>query len=240
ALEKQMLQDLEWIGFEWDEKPYRQSEHFDEYRNAIEKLDQVSLVYASTMTRGKIKKFVEEFEASGREWPRDPDGSPLYPGKEQEVENSGSQKIEERLGEATIRLDTRKALAQLDKSLSWQEFDQGNPSLCTEFVANIAQWGDVVLARRDTPTSYHLSCVLDDAAQNVTHIVRGSDLMQSTAVHRLLQTLFGFYEPVYHHHGLVLNEDRKKLSKSDKATGLRQLRENGATKAQILEKLGFY
>jgi glutamyl-Q tRNA(Asp) synthetase len=102
-----------------------------------------------------------------------------------------------------------------------------------------AAWGDVVLARKETPTSYHLSVVVDDALQGATHVVRGQDLFLATAVHRLLQALLGLPAPVYHHHRVVLDEAGNKLSKSARATGLRELREQGVTPAEIRRMLGF-
>ncbi len=99
-------------------------------------------------------------------------------------------------------------------------------------------WGDVVLARKETPTSYHLSVVIDDAEQGVTHVVRGQDLFAATAVHRVLQTLFAWPAPIYHHHRLILDADGQKLSKSTRATALRALRENGATSADIRRMVG--
>jgi glutamyl-Q tRNA(Asp) synthetase len=99
-------------------------------------------------------------------------------------------------------------------------------------------WGDVVLARKDTPTSYHLSVVVDDARQGVTHVVRGQDLFWSTSVHRLLQALLGLPAPGYHHHRLVLDADGQKLSKSTRATALRALREGGASPADIRRMVG--
>ena len=99
-------------------------------------------------------------------------------------------------------------------------------------------WGDVVLARKETPTSYHLSVVVDDALQGVTHIVRGQDLQAATSVHRVLQALLGLPAPVYHHHRLILGEDGRKLSKSTQATSLRELRRQGATPVDIRRMLG--
>ena len=104
--------------------------------------------------------------------------------------------------------------------------------------ADPAAWGDVVLARKDTPTSYHLAVVVDDALQDITHVVRGRDLLHATSVHRVLQALLGLREPIYHHHRLVLDQDGRKLSKSTKATGLRALRQSGTTPADIRQMAG--
>ena len=105
-------------------------------------------------------------------------------------------------------------------------------------IAQPEQWGDVVLARKEMPTSYHLSVVIDDALQGVTHVVRGKDLFWSTSVHRLLQQLLGLPDPFYRHHRLVLDDAGQKLSKSTKATAIRELRAAGVTPADIRRKVG--
>ena len=121
---------------------------------------------------------------------------------------------------------------------SWAETGSGPAGETGSVAANPAAWGDVILARKETPTSYHLSVVVDDARQGITHVVRGQDLFWSTSVHRLLQTLLGLPAPVYHHHRLVLDADGRKLSKSTRATALRALREEGATPADIRRMVG--
>ena len=230
-LENQMLRDLEWIGFEWDEEPRRQSEHFDEYRAALERLKEQDLAYPSTLSRSQITKLVAEKSATGKSWPTDPDGAPVYPGEERLLSAAKKQEIYSGPSPIATRLDMKSALKQLDGTPAWQELHKG------EIVCDAAAWGDVVLARKDTPTSYHLSCVLDDAVQNVTHIVRGMDLYNATSVHVVLQKLFGLMTPVYHHHDLITDSLGKKLSKSEKPRGLRSLREAGITRQGIEELL---
>ncbi len=122
-----------------------------------------------------------------------------------------------------LRLDMSAAM-EWAGPLSWRETGAGPSGETGEVAAEPAAWGDVVLGRKDTPTSYHLSVVVDDALQGVTHVVRGQDLFWSTSVHRLLQALLGLAAPVYHHHRLILDADGRKLSKSTQATGLRELR----------------
>jgi glutamyl-Q tRNA(Asp) synthetase len=122
--------------------------------------------------------------------------------------------------------------------LYWQEGGQGPEGETGTIAADPARWGDVILGRRDTPASYHLSCVLDDALQGVTHVVRGMDLFHATSVHCLLQHLMGLPRPAYFHHGLVLSEDGRKLSKSRADTALSHLREAGATPADIRRMIG--
>jgi glutamyl-Q tRNA(Asp) synthetase len=137
-----------------------------------------------------------------------------------------------------LRLDMASAIARAGAT-SWTESGQGPNGETGVVPASPDAWGDVVLARKETPTSYHLSVAVDDALQGVTHVVRGQDLFAATGVHRLLQTLLGLPAPSYHHHRLLLDADGRKLSKSTQATGLRELRAQGATPADILEMVGF-
>jgi glutamyl-Q tRNA(Asp) synthetase len=135
-------------------------------------------------------------------------------------------------GPAAWRLDMARALTQVG-GLAWTELDG------VRVAAEPASHGDVVLARKDTPTSYHLAVTVDDAEQGVTHVIRGRDLFDATAVHRLLQELLGLAEPVYHHHPLILDERTgRRFAKSDGSVSLRVLREQGATPASIRSRLG--
>jgi glutamyl-Q tRNA(Asp) synthetase len=126
-----------------------------------------------------------------------------------------------------------EALARIGGPLAWEEFAPHDLSAVRHFEARPQDWGDVVLARRDVPTSYHLSVVVDDALQEVTHVVRGLDLFAATAVHRVLQHLLGLTAPAYHHHRLILGPDGRKLSKSFKDTGIAALREQGRTPEEV-------
>jgi glutamyl-Q tRNA(Asp) synthetase len=129
------------------------------------------------------------------------------------------------------------ALARVGE-LSWSETGAGPDGQTGTITAHPERWGDVVLARKDVPGSYHLAVVVDDAAQGVTDVVRGQDLFEATSVHRLLQTLLGLPEPRYHHHRLLLDADGRKLSKSTRSTGLRELRAQGSTPADIRRLAG--
>jgi glutamyl-Q tRNA(Asp) synthetase len=136
------------------------------------------------------------------------------------------------------RLDSAAALASLARKLSWTEFESEGMSASTETEARPQDWGDVVLGRRDVPTSYHLSVVVDDALQGVTHVVRGRDLHAATGVQRLLQELLGLPAPCYHHHRLILGPDGRKLSKSFGDSGLRALREAGLSPGGVKRRIG--
>ena len=228
--EMAMYEDLAWLGISWEEPVRRQSQHLDDYRAAIAKLLERGLIYPSFESRSAIAALVAERDSRGG-WPRDPDGAPLYPGTSK---NLSAAEREHRMASEpySLRLDMNAAVAQAG-SLQWKESGAGPRGETGRVAASPQAWGDVVLARRDTPTSYHLSVVIDDAAQSVTHVVRGHDLFWATSVHRLLQALLGLAAPVYHHHRLLLDAEGRKLSKSTQATGLRELRAQGLTLSEI-------
>jgi len=234
-LEAQMLRDLEWIGFEWDGIPRRQSEHFDEYMDALEKLKESELVYPSLMSRGEIRQFVSDFETDQKKWPRDPDGAAVYPGQERNLEPEEMQEIMAGGKQYALRLNMEKACGQVNHKLFWNE---GIGNNIIRLRAQPSRWGDVILARKDTPTSYHLCCVMDDALQGVTHVVRGQDLYEATSIHVLLQEIMTLEKPDYHHHRLIHDEDGLKLSKSAKHTSLMDLRASGITSRQIPSLIG--
>jgi glutamyl-Q tRNA(Asp) synthetase len=223
-------EDLAWLGIEWEKPVRRQSEHFAFYRQAIEKLSAQGLVYPSFESRAEIARLVAQREADGR-WPRDPDGAPLYPGTAKSLPADERARLLESGAAHALRLDMVAACARAG-DLGWTELGEsfGEASMVA---AQPQAWGDVILARRETPTSYHLAVVVDDALQGVTDVVRGQDLFWSTSVHRLLQHLLGLPQPTYRHHRLILDDQGRKLSKSTMATGLRELRAGGATPADI-------
>jgi glutamyl-Q tRNA(Asp) synthetase len=232
--EAAIYDDLAWLGLTWEQPVRRQSEHLAAYRDAIARLDAQGLVYANFESRAEIAQLVRAREASGA-WPRDPDGAPLYPGGARTL-SAAERARRVAAGEPyTLRLDMAAAIARAGP-LTWRERDADGE--VATVAADPAAWGDVVLARREIPTSYHVSVVLDDAAQGITDVVRGRDLFAATVVHRLLQALLGLPAPVYQHHSLILDADGRKLSKSTQATGLRELRAGGATPADIRRMVG--
>lgn len=225
--EAAIYEELRWLGFRWEEPVRRQSEHFALYRAALDELIARGLVYPSFMTRAEIARSVAAKAARGEPWPRDPDGAPIYPGSERTM---GEAERNRRIGEGepyAWRLDMTVAIAQAGAGLSWIEREGGT------IAADPAAWGDAVLARKDVPASYHLCVVVDDAAQEVTEVVRGADLFAATALHRLLQRLLGLEAPAYRHHALILGPDGRKLSKSIGSTGIAALRAGGATPRDI-------
>lgn len=224
--------DLDWLGLAY-ERPIRfQSAHVADYRAAIGRLQAMGLVYPSFATRAAIQAAIERREqAGGRPHPRDPDGAPLYPGLDRDLDTTEADRRIAAGEPHALRLRMAEAAA-LAGPLSWREADEG------EVAADPRPWGDVVIARKDAPASYHLAVVVDDAAQGVGEVVRGRDLFHATAVHRLLQTLLGLPAPRYRHHRLVLGPDGRKLSKSLRSESLAALRQAGETPAGIRKRVG--
>ncbi|WP_315764081.1 MULTISPECIES: tRNA glutamyl-Q(34) synthetase GluQRS [unclassified Bradyrhizobium] len=234
--EQAIYEDLAWLGLAWEEPVRRQSAHLDEYRAALARLTACGLVYPSFESRAEIARLVAQREAEGR-WPRDPDGAPLYPGTAKQLEaGERAERIARGLPHA-LRLDMAAAIAEVG-ALTWAEQGEGPAGETGVIGARPGLWGDVILARKETPTSYHLSVVVDDALQGVTEVVRGQDLFQATSVHRLLQTLLGLPEPRYRHHRLIRDDRGDKLSKSSRAVGLRALRAQGASPSDIRRLVG--
>jgi glutamyl-Q tRNA(Asp) synthetase len=233
--ETAIYEDLGWLGLRWEEPVRRQSAHMDDYRAALAKLDAIGLIYPSFESRAEIAVMVAAREANAP-WPRDPDGVPLYPG------TARTMPIAERARRMTsepyaLRLDMAAACLR-SGALAWDEAGEGPAGETGAVVADPSAWGDVILARKEMPTSYHLAVLIDDAAQGVSTVVRGRDLFYATSLHRLLQVLLGLPEPRYHHHRLILDSDGKKLSKSTAATGLRELRKAGVTPQEVRRLVG--
>ncbi len=234
--EAAIFEDLAWLGVRWDAEVRRQSEHLAFYRQALARLEAQNLIYPSFESRAEISRLIAEREAE-KPWPRDPDGTPLYPGAAKRLSRAERENRIAAGEQFALRLDMERALERAF-ALDWAETGAGPNGEAGTVPAAPRAWGDVVLARRDMPTSYHLSVVVDDALQGVTHVVRGNDLFWSTSVHRLLQMLLGLPAPVYHHHRLILDSDGKKLSKSTQATGLRELRARGVSPSEIRQRVG--
>jgi glutamyl-Q tRNA(Asp) synthetase len=234
--EQAIYRDLGWLGISWEMPVRRQSEHLTEYRTALEKLIAQGLVYPSFESRAEVARLIKQKEAE-KPWPRDPDGAPLYPG----VARTRSSEERERLLRSgvpyALRLDMAAACARAGE-LNWNECGEGPQGERGTVAARPELWGDVIVARKETPTSYHLAVVVDDALQGVTEVVRGQDLFWSTSVHRLLQQLLGLPQPLYRHHRLVRDATEQKLSKSTDATGLRELRAAGVTPDEVRRRVG--
>lgn len=234
--EQAIFDDLAWLGIAWEQPVRRQSAQFDDYRAALAQLESQGLLYPSFESRAEIAALAAERERTAP-WPRDPDGAPIYPGNAKALTPAERERRIDAGERYALRLDMDSALARAG-ALAWTETGQGPNGETGIVPADPAVWGDVVLARKETPTSYHLAVVVDDAVQGVTHVVRGQDLFHATSVHRLLQGLLGLPAPVYYHHRLLLDADGKKLSKSTRATGVRELRAQGVTPAEVRRMVG--
>ncbi len=224
--EEAIFEDLAWLGLTWKRPVRRQSDHFDDYRAALAKLEAQSVLYPCFCTRREIQ---EEISRAGNA-PQGPDG-PLYPGT---CRNRSVDERAERIaaGEAyALRLDLAKAVTLVSKQLTWKDRDRGS------FTMRPDVFGDVVLARKDTPASYHLAVVVDDALQGITLVTRGEDLLEATHLHRLLQELLGLPVPEWQHHRLITDETGKRLAKRDDARSLRSLRAAGWSPERVKEAI---
>jgi len=229
--EQALSEDLHWLGLTWEEPPRRQSEHFSDYAAALDQLAARNLLYPCFCSRSEIISSV----APRPDWPRDPDGSPLYPGTCRLLTPAERESRLAAGRPAALRIDMAKALAAVGRTLTWREY--GSSSAPRELDAQPAHWGDCVLARKDIAASYHIAVVLDDAIQGVTEVVRGEDLLMATSLHRLLQELLDLASPCYRHHGLVRDAQGQKLSKSLRAQSLRDLRREGISPAELRARL---
>ncbi|TYO67591.1 tRNA glutamyl-Q(34) synthetase GluQRS [Bradyrhizobium hipponense] len=234
--ETAIYEDLAWLGIAWENPVRRQSEHLADYRAALDKLSALGLVYPAFESRAEIARLVAVREAGGP-WPRDPDGAPLYPGNAKSLSAGERTRLIASGTPYALRLDMAAACGRVG-GLTWNELGEGPNEERGTVPAHPEAWGDVILARKETPTSYHLSVVVDDALQGVSEVVRGQDLFHATSVHRLLQELLGRPAPTYRHHKLIRDEAGRKLAKSSRSTGLRDLRAAGATPASIRRLVG--
>lgn len=222
-----ILEDLAWLGLDWDGPVRRQSQHLDEYGAVLARLDQRGLLYPCFCTRKDIEA---EIARSGHA-PHGPDGA-LYPGLCRSLSATERQDRIAAGQSCALRLDMAAAVAQAGP-IAWRDLDEGVQSARPEI------FGDVVLARKDTPTSYHLAVTWDDALQGVTLVTRGRDLFEATHVHRLLQALLDLPVPDYRHHGLLTDENGKRFAKRDRSLTLASLRETGHTPQQVRAMAGF-
>jgi len=231
AFVEAIFEDLLWLGIDWAERVLRQSERTAAYQTALHKLDALGLTYPCFCTRKDIAAEI----ARAAEAPSGPDG-PIYPGTCRNLTKTEQDaRISSGVSHA-IRLDVTKA-AEWVGPLTFLEQGQGTKGETGTINVQPELFGDIILARKDLPASYHLAVVVDDAHQGVTLVTRGEDLFAASHVQRLLQALLGLSEPSYAHHRLILDASGKKFSKRDKAITLRALRDQGWTPAQVRSNL---
>ena len=226
--ETAMLADLRWLGFEWDGEVRRQSEHFADYGKVLDQLDARRLIYPCFCSRADIEREIAASANAPHAQRHGPDG-PLYPGT---CRHLSLAERRDRLGaghEHCLRLDVERAAGQagpyhfVDETLGRVE---GNPLLM----------GDFVIARKDTPTSYHLAVTVDDHLQGITLVTRGVDVLPSTHVHGLLQRLLGYETPRYAHHKLLTDASGRRFAKRDRDMTIRAMRESGMTAEEVVER----
>jgi glutamyl-Q tRNA(Asp) synthetase len=231
--EAAISEDLTWLGLTWEEPVRRQSEHFDDYAEALSSLKTMGCAYPCFCTRKEIEA---EFAASVNA-PHGPDG-PIYPGTCRAHSAAERGQRLARGDQHAWRLDVSKAVALAGAPLSFEEIGGGPNGEHGTIAVKAGLFGDFVLARKDAPASYHLAVVVDDALQGVTLVTRGNDLFAAAHVHRLLQALLKLPVPQYSHHRLILDASGKRLAKRDQATTLKHLRAGGWTPARVREELG--
>jgi glutamyl-Q tRNA(Asp) synthetase len=225
--EEAIFEDLTWLGLTWESPIRKQSDHFEDYRDALRRLEALGLLYPCFCTRREIQ---EEIARAGLA-PQGPDG-PSYPGT---CRRLAAYKVAEQMASGrdyAMRLDLGKALDLAGRDLDWLDLNHGR------MIADPTPLGDVVLSRKETPTSYHLAVVVDDFAQDITLVTRGEDLLPSTHLHRVLQALLDLPVPTWKHHRLITDESGKRLAKRDDARSLRSLREAGWTPDQVRAAIG--
>jgi len=230
--EAAIFEDLAWLGIEWQRPVRRQSEHFDAYEAALARLERLGVLYPCFCTRKEIAAEI----ACAVDAPHGPEG-PLYPGTCRDLapQFRAARRNEDVYA---LRLDVAKARERLGATLQFDERGRGPEGERGMREAQPQLLGDVVLARKELPASYHLAVVVDDAVQGIELVTRGEDLYHATHIQRLLQELLGLGGPVYAHHRLIVDETGKKFSKRNEAVTLRELRAGGATSADIRKRLG--
>lgn len=260
----QIYEDLAWLGITWETPVRRQSEHFADYAAAAAKLAAMGLLYPCFATRAEIEAAAVPGALDPDGAPLYPGLHRTLASAEIARRRAAGERPALRL-HMRAAIDAARRMAHAELTFCAADFAQDAPLRTvlkprgrtagqgsvqrepdadgklelTELPTHPDRWGDVVIQRKDVPTSYHLAVVVDDALQGVTHVVRGADLLAATDLHRLLQLLLGLPAPVYHHHRLLLGEDGRKLAKSRRDTSLRALRAGGCTAAGIQRMLGF-
>ena len=234
AFEDAIFEDLDWLGIEWETPVRRQSDHFQDYAQALQTLVDLGLAYRCFKTRKEVAAEIARAPHLAPDGPEGPAyiGAPLSPSEEAVKLRAGAP--------FAWRLSMTAAQEHLGAaftSLSFQEAGwDGKPARTVAATPQI--FGDIIIARKDSGTSYHLASVFDDGLQGIMHIIRGDDLKAAAHLHTLLQKLLGAPSPIYHHHRLILGEDGKRLAKRNQAATLKSLRERGVTPQDIRNRLG--
>ncbi len=225
--EEAIYEDLRWLGLEWETPERRQSDHMADYAQALERMSGRGVLYHCFCNRKDIRAEIEAMNGA-------PHGSMglVYPGTCRRLSSADARRRIDDGAPYVLRLEADKAMAS-GAPLKWHDRDAG------DVACDMSDLGDVVVARKDVPTSYHLAVTVDDHLQGVTLVTRGRDLFAATHVHRLLQALLSLDVPAYHHHRLIEGADGRRLAKRDKAVTIRALREAGKTPDSVRAMCGF-
>ena len=227
--EQHIFEDLEWLGVEWEQPVLRQSTRIDAYKEALEKLKAMGVLYPCFCTR---KEIAAEIARAGSA-PHGPEGA-LYPGICKRLTDAERQERVAKGVPYALRIDLDKALELAPGPLEWRELSTGDVR-----IADPSQLGDAVLGRKDFGTSYHLAVTIDDAFQEISLVTRGEDLIHATDLHRLLQELLDLPVPEWHHHKLITDEAGVRLATRDSAKTLEKMRAEGMSAEQVRKSLGF-
>ncbi|MEY8802702.1 tRNA glutamyl-Q(34) synthetase GluQRS [Leisingera sp. XS_AS12] len=227
--ERQIYDDLSWLGLDWPQPVMRQSDRLARYRAALEQLTAMGLTYPCRCNRADIEaaagapqEGVPQFGPDGR----------IYPGTCRSRPTAG------RTPQDVVRLNMEKAISAVELRGFLESGPEFNGTYELDPEQLLSAVGDIILVRRNMGSSYHLSVVVDDADQGITHAVRGADLFEATQIHVLLQALLGLPTPEYHHHRLIRDETGKRLAKRDDARAIAKYRAEGARPQDIREMVG--
>ncbi len=226
----EIYKDLSWLGIKWQQPVRIQSQHFADYEKHLNILSDMDLLYPCFCTRADIKKEIADAPSA----PHGFDGV-VYPQTCKKLTIAEQTQKQQGGAPYALRLDMEKAIALLKSKNNWPLYWQDE--IKGEITATPVEQGDIVLARKETPTSYHLAVTVDDHLENISHVIRGVDLFEATHIHRLLQALLGFDTPIYHHHALLVDDGGQRLAKRSGSATLKSLRENGDDGIKLAHKL---
>ena len=226
VFEQAIYEDLAWVGLSWEEPVRRQSDHMADYGRVLDNLHQKGLLYPCFCSRRDIRREIANSSRAPHDLSQHSPEGPLYPGTCRALTADDAAVRQAAATPYALRLDMAKALEMVaGETLTWTDLDAGEQTATPELLGGLL--GDVVLARKDIPTSYHLSVVVDDQIQKISHVIRGQDLFHATHLHRLLQHLLGYDTPLYRHHDLLTDENGDRYAKRHNSKTLKHMREHG-------------
>ena len=236
--EKNIYEDLAWLGIKYQKNVRRQSDHFNNYEIYIKKLRDLNLIYPCWATRSEIKREIKKKLNNLSAWPIDPDGQYIYPGIYKNISKAKRSNLMLSGSDFSWRIDINKALNYAEEKFGKNiSFNEMGLEPIGKRILDSSLFGDFIIGRKEIPTSYHLSVTVDDAEQDINLVTRGLDLYPATSIHRLLQIIFNFPETSWYHHNLLREENGIKLSKTNNSTSLKSLRERGLPRNKIFSMI---